>query len=109
MAVSGDQGHAAVLLGDRRGGTVLAPYRAQVQHLPRRRPQKCVGDGKAPTIGVPGLTHANDAAELVDIVGAAGPSSERPQVDDPGLLRPEESATTSTHHRTAVVDPERYA
>src|SRR5207247_11392949 len=70
---------------------------------------KLVGGGKAPTIGVPCLTHANDAAGLVDIVGAAGPSSERHQVDDPGMLRPEESATTSTHHRTAVVDPERYA
>src|SRR2546427_9422769 len=44
----------------------LAPQRPQVQHAPVRRPEKRVCDGMAAAIGLPGLAHSHDAAEIVD-------------------------------------------
>src|SRR2546422_1166584 len=39
------------------------------------------------------LAHPHDAAEIIDVVGAAGPSAEGSQVDDAGPLRPDRKST----------------
>src|SRR5216683_4388395 len=86
MAVSGDPQHAASLFGDCRRRAVVAPQRAQVDEAPVRHPEKPTSEREASGIGPVGLAHSHDAAEIVDVVGATGPSPEGPQIDHPGLV-----------------------
>src|SRR5439155_495204 len=88
---------------------VLAPQRAQVQHAPVRGAEKCPGDREAAGVGRSGLAHAHDAAGIIDVVGAARPPPERPQVHGAELLRPEERVPAAAHDRGMVVDRERHA
>src|SRR6266516_3283361 len=64
------------IIRDGDGGTVLAPQRAQVQHAAIRCPQECVGDWEPAGVAVSRLARPHDAAEVVDGVGAAGPTTE---------------------------------
>src|SRR5690348_7876813 len=63
----------------------------------------------APAVGLPGLAHPHDAAEIVDVVGTAGPSAQGTEIEHPGLCGPEERPTAAAHDRVPIVDTERYA
>src|SRR2546427_13179292 len=82
----------------------LAPQRPQVQHAPVRRPEKRVCDGMAAAIGLPGLAHSHDAADIVDVVGAARPSAQGSQLPDAGIRGPPERPTAPAHDLAAVID-----
>src|SRR5438094_9077779 len=96
-------------LGDGRGGTMLAAERAQVQHGPIRRPEKRAGDREAPRVGPASLAHAHDAAGVVAVISAAGPSAETPEIEHAVLSRPQQRTTASAHHRASFGDAPRPA
>src|SRR5439155_21813014 len=97
VAVSGDSDDAALPFGDRRGGAMLAPQSPQVKHAPVGRAEKRASEREAPGVGPVSLAHSHDTAEIVVVVGAAGPSAECPQIDHAGLFRPQKSVTASAH------------
>src|SRR5207244_128893 len=81
-----------------------AAARARVQHAPVGRAEKRAGEREASRISAVRLAHPHDAAEIVDVVGAAGPSAEGSQVDDAGPLRPQKRVAASAHDLPSVVD-----
>src|SRR5438034_5678387 len=83
---------------------MLAAERAQVQHAPVGRAEKRAGDREASRISAVRLAHPHDTAEIVDVVGAAGPSAEGSQVDDAGPLRPQKRVAASAHDLPSLVD-----
>src|SRR5881296_1338680 len=109
VAVSGDSDDAALLFGDRRGRAMLAPQRPQVKHAPVGRQQERAGDREAPGIGPVRLAHPHDTAEIVDVVGTAGPSPKGPQIDHAGLFRPQKRVTAAAHDLGPIVNAERHA
>src|SRR3989449_5951390 len=109
VTVSGDSDDAALLFGDRRGGAMLAPQSPQVKHAPVGRQQERAGDREAPGIGPLRLAHSHDTAEIVDVVGAAGPSPKGPEIDDAGPLRPQKRVAASAHDLPSGVDSQRDA
>src|SRR5256886_5981412 len=88
---------------------MLAAECAQVQHAPVGRAEKRAGDREASRISAVRLAHPHDAAEIVDVVGAAGPSAEGSQVDDAGPLGPQKRVAASAHDLPSVVDSQRDA
>src|SRR5467141_4451721 len=104
VAMSGYPDHAAIGFGDGRGGTMFATERAQGQYPPVGRTEKRAGDWEASGVRRRGLAHPHDATEIVDVVGATGASAEGPQIDHPGLVRPQERVTAAAHDLRSVVD-----
>src|SRR5947208_15330315 len=96
-------------LRDGRGGTMRAVERGQAQRGPTRRPEKRAGDREAPRVGPTSLAHAHDAAEIVDVIGAAGPSAESAEIEHAVLLRPQKRMTASAHDLGPLVDARREA
>src|SRR4029077_13947809 len=72
-------------------------------------PEKPTRDGEASGVGPTRLAHAHDAAEIVDVVGAAGPSAEGPQIDHTRLFGPQKRVTAAAHALPPIVDAERHA
>ena len=60
-------------------------------------------DGMAAAIGLPGLAHSHDPAEIVDVVGTARPSAQGSQVHDARFRSPQERPTAPAHDRAPVV------